>query len=109
MTHKIKWSDTAKTSLKEIILYIAVADSVSIADKILTNIEQAANDLCLMPERGRNIDELKSFNQSDYKFVMHQRWKIIYQIKSANQVIILLIIDSSRDFKDILFDTFSRQ
>ncbi len=108
MKHSIVWSHQAEQDLDNIVKYI-VFDNPITAKKIFLALKQTANDLCLMSERGRNIDELKAFNQQYCKFVMHKRWKIIYQIKpETGQVTILLVVDSSRDFQDVLFNTLSK-
>lgn len=98
---EVKWTQSAKFDLESIIEYIK-ADSIDIAKKIFFEIKEECNNLYYFPERKRVVPELQQIGITKYREIIHKRWRIIFKIDNAT-VYILLVIDSSRNLEDILF------
>lgn len=49
----------------------------------------------------RVVPELQQIGIFKYREIIYKRWRIIFKIE--NQVYILLVVDSSRNLEDILF------
>jgi len=98
---EVIWTKSAQFDLETIIEYIKT-DSIDIAKNIYFAIEKECDNLYYFPERKRVVPELQQIGISKYKEVIYQRWRIIYKIESK-KVSILLVVDSSRNLEDILF------
>jgi toxin ParE1/3/4 len=101
---KVYWTDTAQLDLNHIISYIA-KDNINIAEKIYLKIKAKGISLESFPFRGRIIPELKQLNIIKYRELIEQRWRIIYFIQN-NDVYIVSIIDTKRNFEEIILDRF---
>ncbi|MEA3330104.1 MAG: type II toxin-antitoxin system RelE/ParE family toxin [Campylobacterota bacterium] len=98
---KAIWTKSAEFDLELIIEYIKT-DSLNIAKKIFFEIKKECDDLYFFPERRRIVPELQQIGILKYREIIHKRWRIIYKIDAA-KVYILLVVDSSRNLEDILF------
>ncbi|MEA3353393.1 MAG: type II toxin-antitoxin system RelE/ParE family toxin [Campylobacterota bacterium] len=98
---EVIWTKSAEFDLESIIEYIKT-DSIEIAKKIFFAIRQECNSLYYFLERKRIVPELQQIGILKYREVIYQRWRIIYKIENA-KVYILLVVDSSRNLEDILF------
>lgn len=98
---EVQWAQSAKSDLELIIEYIK-ADSIDIAKKIFFEIKEECNNLYYFPERKRIVSELQQIGITKYREIIHKRWRIIFKIDNTT-VYILLVIDSSRNLEDILF------
>ena len=98
---EVIWTKSAQFDLETIIEYIKT-DSIDIAKNIFFAIKKECDNLYYFPERKRVVPELQQIGISKYKEVIYQRWRIIYKIESK-KVSILLVVDSSRNLEDILF------
>ena len=98
---EVIWTKSAQFDLETIIEYIKT-DSIDIAKNIFFAIKKECDNLYYFPERKRVVPELQQIGISKYKEVLYQRWRIIYKIESK-KVSILLVVDSSRNLEDILF------
>jgi len=98
---KVKWTQNAEFDLEQIIEYIK-SDSLSRAKKIFHEIKKKCQELDHQPERFRMVPELLQIGISKYREIIHKRWRIIFQVDN-NIVYILIVIDSSRNLEDILF------
>ncbi|MEA3369889.1 MAG: type II toxin-antitoxin system RelE/ParE family toxin [Campylobacterota bacterium] len=65
-------------------------------------IKKECNNLYYFPERKRIVPELQQIGILKYREIIHKRWRIIYKIDNT-KVYILLVVDSSRNLEDILF------
>ena len=98
---EVIWTKSAKFDLELIIEYIKT-DSLNIAKKIFLEIKEECNKLYSFPERKRIVPELQQISILKYRELIHKRWRIIYKIDDT-KVYILIVIDSSRNLEDILF------
>lgn len=88
---KVKWSNDAIESLKEICQYIA-KDSKYYANLFNDRIFEAVEHLESFPEIGRKVPES---DDSKVKEIIYKGYRIIYQIRDE-YLEILLIIHGSR-------------
>ncbi len=102
--HKIIWMNSAIIDLNIIADYI-VLDSSKIAIKTTQKIKSATANLKKFPNHGKIVSELKKYGVYDFYEIVISPWRIIYKT-SKTDIFIFAIIDSRRDFEDILFDRF---
>ncbi len=98
---EVLWTESAQFDLEAIIEYIKT-DSIDIAKKIFFEIKQECDNLYYFPERKRVVPELQQIGILKYREIIHKRWRIIYKI-DGKKIYILLVVDSSRNLEDILF------
>ncbi len=98
---EVIWTKNAEFDLETIIEYIKT-NSIDIAKNIFFAIKQECNNLYYFPERKRIVPELQQIGILKYREIIYQRWRIIYKIENK-KVYILLVVDSSRNLEDILF------
>jgi len=98
---KVIWTKNAELDLELIIEYIKI-DSINIAKKIFFEIKQEANKLHTLPQRKRIVPEFQQIGIVKYREIIYKRWRIVYKIDDE-KVYVLIVIDSSRNLEDILF------
>ncbi len=98
--YQVLWTEAAEADLVGIIEYNA-ADNLANAKKIFKKIEEKAQNLNQLPERGRIVPELKEQGVILYKELIVPPWRIIYRI-SEKKVYVFSVIDSQQDVEDIL-------
>jgi len=98
---KVIWTKNAELDLELIIEYIKI-NSISTAKKIFFEIKQESNKLHTLPERKKVVPEFQQIGIVKYREIIYKRWRIIYQIDDE-KVYVLIVIDSSRNLEDILF------
>ena len=98
---KVIWTISAQSDLESIIEYIKI-DSINTAKKIFFEIKKECDNLYYFPERKRVVPELQQIGILKYREIIHKRWRIMFKI-DTNKVYILLVVDSSRNLEDILF------
>lgn len=98
---EVIWTKNAEFDLETIIEYIKI-DSIDNAKKIFFAIKKECANLYYFSERKRIVPELQQIGILKYREVIYQRWRIIYKIENK-KVSILLVVDSSRNLEDILF------
>lgn len=98
---EVIWTNSAKFDLESIIEYIKI-DSVDIAKKVFFAIKKECENLYFYPERKRVVPELQQIGILKYREIIYKRWRIIFKIDNS-KVYILLVVDSSRNLEDILF------
>ncbi|MDD2699331.1 MAG: type II toxin-antitoxin system RelE/ParE family toxin [Arcobacteraceae bacterium] len=98
---EVIWTKNAEFDLETIIEYIKI-DSIDSAKKIFFAIKEECNNLYYFPKRKRVVPELQQIGILKYGEVIYLRWRIIYKIENT-KVYILLVVDSSRNLEDILF------
>ena len=99
--YKIVWTKSARDDLMDIAKYIA-RDSIDIALKKITLIEEKVNGLRYFPMEGKNVPELEEYDEGEYKQIIIHPWRVIYSVKQQT-VHVLIVIDGRRDLQDILF------
>jgi len=99
--YQVIWTNSAKYDLENIIEYIKV-DNISNAKKIFFEIKEKCNNLYYFPLKCRIVPELQQIGIVKYRELIHKRWRIIYKI-DLKKVYILIVIDTSRNVEDLLF------
>jgi len=98
---KVIWTKNAEFDLESIIEYIKT-DSIKIAKDIFFEIKNQCNQLSIFPTSRRIVPELQQIGILRYRELIFKRWRIIYKTEKE-KVYILIVVDSSRDIEDILF------
>lgn len=98
---EVIWTNNAQYDLESIIEYIKI-DSLNTAKKIFFEIKKECDSLYYFPERKRVVPELQQIGILKYREIIHKRWRILFKIDDK-KVYILLVVDSSRNLEDILF------
>ncbi|PHO11136.1 plasmid stabilization protein [Malaciobacter canalis] len=98
---EVIWTKSAEFDLESIIEYIKT-DSIETAKKIFFAIKEECNNLYYFPQKKRIVPELQQIGILKYIEVIYQRWRVIYKIENE-KAYILLMVDSSRNLEDILF------
>ena len=99
--YKVIWTDNAQYDLELVIEHIKL-DSVSIAKDVFFEIKDTCEQLNILPMRCRIVPELQDIGIVKYRELIYKRWRIIFKVKDS-QVYILILVDSSRNLEDILF------
>ena len=104
--YTVYWTKIAQDDLIEIIEYTSL-DSQNIAEKIFEKIKKQTIKLENFHERGRIVPELDFYNINNYRELIITPWRIIYRIEE-HKVYILAVIDSRRNFEDIILKRLLR-
>lgn len=104
--YEVIWSKSAEFDLENIIEYIKL-DSIGIAKNIFFEMKEECQKLYYTPERKRVVPELQQIGITKYREVIYKRWRIIFKIQE-DKVFVLLVIDSSRNVEDMLFQRLLR-
>lgn len=103
---EVLWTKSAEYDLELIIQYLKL-DSVSIAKEIFFELIKECENLYYFPQRKRVVPELQQIGIFKYREIIYKRWRVIFKIENE-KVYILLIVDSSRNLEDILFQRLMR-
>ena len=98
---EVLWTKSAEYDLELIIQYLKL-DSVSIAKEIFFELIKECENLYYFPQRKRVVPELAQIGIFKYREIIYKRWRVIFKIENE-KVYILLVVDSSRNLEDILF------
>ena len=98
---KVIWTKNAELDLELIIEYIKI-NSINIAKEIFFEIKQETNKLHTLPQRKRIVPEFQQIGIVKYREIIYKRWRIVYKI-DEEKVYVLIVVDSSRNLEDILF------
>ena len=98
---EILWTKSAEYDLELIIQYLKL-DSVSIAKEIFIELIKECENLYYFPQRKRVVPELQQIGIFKYREIIYKRWRVIFKIENE-KVYILLVVDTSRNLEDILF------
>jgi len=104
--YTVYWSKIAQDDLVDIIEYISL-DSYENAEVIFKKIKEQTVKLESFPERGRTVPELEFHNITNYREIIITPWRIIYRIEEQ-KVYVLSVIDSRRNFEDIILKRIMR-
>jgi plasmid stabilization system protein ParE len=99
--YKVIWTKNAEFDLELIIEYIKI-DSIDTAKQIFAEIKQECDKLYTLPERKRVVPEFQRIGILKYREIVYKRWRIIYKVDD-DKVYVLIVVDSSRNLEDILF------
>ena len=98
---KVIWTKNAEFDLESIIEYIKI-DSIYVAKEIFFEIKHETNKLHTLPQRKRIVPEFQQIGITKYREIIYKRWRIVYKIDDE-KVYVLIVVDSSRNLEDILF------
>ncbi len=99
--YKVQWSKNAIYDLEDIIEYIKI-DSTKTAKNIFYEIKKECQKLCFFPKGKRIVPELQQLGITKYRELIYKRWRIVFKIQE-DEIFILLVVDSSRNLEDILY------
>ena len=99
---KVFWTHIAVRDLRQIVDYIAVQDSAG-AEEVYRSIRNQTEDLGQLPYRGRLVPELQLQGVLLYREIVQTPWRIIYRVLE-DKVVILAVIDASRNVADVLLE-----
>jgi plasmid stabilization system protein ParE len=95
MAVKVRWSPEAYNDIELIAEYIS-RDSKNYASSVVKTIIEKAKNLELSPKSGRIVPE---FENEIIREVFAYHYRIIYEVKSDESVLILAIIHGRRKLK----------
>ena len=101
MLYEVTLTKDAERDLEEIYLYIAEHDSQASADHVLDRLVKATEALRTSPDRGSNVNELRSLGISEYRQIFFKPYRLIYRAHSK-QVIVYVVTDGRRDMESLL-------
>ena len=107
MHYKVRVDPLAKDDMEEIFLYVALHDSVEMANKLLDKIEETCYKLEKYPTRGHIPEELKSTGIKRYLEIHYKPYRIIYEVKK-DIIYIHSVLDGRRDIGQILNERILR-
>lgn len=99
-------SDFAEHDLNEIADYY-FSRSPDYVERIISEFEENVMSLQEHPKSGRIVPELERQGIKQYRELIQEYYRIIYEI-SGKKVIIHTIIDGRRNFEDIIISKLSR-
>jgi toxin ParE1/3/4 len=101
MPYQVSLTKDAERDLEEIHLSIAEHDSPAKADHVLDRIIEATEALRTSPQRGTNVNELRSLGITEYRQAFFKPYRLICRVR-PNQVIVYVITDGRRDMESLL-------
>ena len=101
MTYEVLITDDAEIDLQELYEYVAHADSIGGADRVLDRLEELAGTLASDASRGSTPKELQSLGVGDYRQVFFKPYRVVYRVLDQ-RVVIYLIADGRRDMQSLL-------
>lgn len=93
---KVRWTTKSIKQFEQIFDYIA-GDSVTYAARFVSSLVKSGDSLNKMPLRGRVVPE---FRDNTIREILYQNYRIVYRTNSIEDIEILTVIHSARDFED---------
>ncbi len=103
-TYRVRWTPEAEADAATIVDWFD--DSMN-ALKAIDQLEEKANSLALMPERGRVVPELREIGVLQYHEVFHKPWRMVYVIR-GHDVWIMAVLDGRRDLAALLYERLAK-
>ena len=91
----------AEQDLEAIYDYSAEFDAPANADHVLDRLMATAEQLAVMPERGRYPRELLDLGIKDYRQALFKPYRLIYRVMGRD-VVVFVIADGRRDMQSLL-------
>lgn len=101
MSYRVVLTADAEADLRELYDYLAHADSIQNADRVLTRLLDAAGGLVTSPARGSIPRELRQLGVRDNRQVFFKPYRLVYRVH-GHQIVIYLISDGRRDMQTLL-------
>ena len=107
MKYKVIIDPQAKEDMREIFFYVAINDSLEVANKLLDKMEETCYKLERFPERGHIPEELRNTGIKRYLEIHYKPYRIIYEVKS-NIIYVHSVLDGRRNIQEILSNRILR-
>jgi toxin ParE1/3/4 len=101
MLYEVSLTKDAERDLEEIYVYNAEHDSRASADHVLDRLVKATEALRTSPDRGSNVNELRSLGISEFRQIFFKPYRLIYRLHSK-RVIVYVVTDGRRDMGSLL-------
>ena len=103
MSCKIVFTDTAKSDLREIALYIADrAKDRNLAIRFVKELQEKTNLLIQYPESGA-VPRDRVLKSNGYRFLAHKDYLLFYHFdKAENIVYVMAVLNGKRDYMRVM-------
>ncbi|HRW60800.1 MAG TPA: type II toxin-antitoxin system RelE/ParE family toxin [Defluviicoccus sp.] len=101
MSFDVFLTEDAERDIEDIWRYVAAADGIERADRLLDALEETCARLSELPQRGNVPKELHELGITEYREAHHKPYRIIYRI-FENRVIVYCVADGRRDMQSHL-------
>ncbi len=101
MTYTVSIVADAEDDLFDIYRYVASADSIAKAERLIQILQELCLSLEEFPDRGYIPPELESIGVFDYLEVHYKPYRVIYQLL-GNEVFVHCVLDGRRDMQTLL-------
>ncbi|MCP3993554.1 MAG: type II toxin-antitoxin system RelE/ParE family toxin [bacterium] len=98
--YRVEWLETARRELHQITAALA-EKSPRAALRQLESIENTAESLATLPERGRWIPELATLSNRSYRELQIPPLRLLYRV-DADKVVVLGLFDGRRDLEEVI-------
>lgn len=103
---RVFWTNEAGLDLEEIIEYIS-QDKITSAISLYKTIKSKCLLLKNNPDKYRIVPELFDLGITNFREIVHSPYRIIYRI-TLQEVHIIAVVDSRRDFETFIFNRLLR-
>jgi len=107
MRREVVLSAPALADLLDINDYYLCEVSDRVASKIIDDLEAAVNNLAEFPERGSIPKELLALGIRQYRQIIENPYRIIYET-FADKIVVHAILDGRRDMQSLLMQRILR-
>lgn len=107
MTHAVSIVAAAEDDLFDIYRYVASADSIARAERLIQILQELCLSLEEFPDRGHIPPELESIGVLDYREVHYESYRVIYQVIGMD-VYVHCVLDGRRDLQELLLERLLR-
>ncbi len=76
--YRVRWTPEAEAEAATIVDWFN--DDIN-SLKVIDQLEEKANSLALLPERGRVVPELREIGVLNYREIFHKPWRMVYAIR----------------------------
>ena len=97
---KIRWTEKASNHLYAIHEYIA-RDSKTYATRFIRSLVKSTMKLGTMPHIGRIVPELANYY---FREIIYQNYRVVYRIVGDEDIEILAVLHSARNFKKSFYE-----
>ena len=103
MNCQIVFTDTAKSDLREIAVYVAErAKDKNIAIRLVKELQEKTKILEQFPESG-SIPRDRVLKSNGYRFLVHKDYLLFYQYeKKENKAYVMAIFNGKRDYMRVM-------
>lgn len=103
MNCQIVFTDTAKSDLREIAVYVAeLAKDKNIAIRLVKELQEKTKLLEQFPESG-SIPRDRVLKSNGYRFLVHKDYLLFYQYeKDENKAYVMAIFNGKRDYMRVM-------